>query len=131
MNFRGVIIEESLQDKSVLKDVVILGTKIEPATDDHNTPWLNQWTLQTIEFPEHRAEQIAEKLSSAIDSLHPGSWYADFKNDMSHYIVFKNRVFKIDLQNPTYRSAMEHGTTIGIPPHQPDFAPEIEQWKRD
>jgi len=131
MNFQGVIIEESLQDKSVLQDVTILSTKVEAVTDDHRTPWIKQWTLHTIEFPEHHADEIADKLSSAIDSYYPGSWYADFKNDNLHYIVFKERVFKVNLQNPIYRDAMEYGISIGIPSHQLDFPPEIEEWKRN
>ncbi|MCB9816621.1 hypothetical protein H6786_04470 [Candidatus Nomurabacteria bacterium] len=42
MNFTGVIIEESLKDASVLDEVVIVGTEVEPVTESHQTPWIKQ-----------------------------------------------------------------------------------------
>ena len=33
MNYKGVIIEESLENKDVLKDVTILSTKVEEVTE--------------------------------------------------------------------------------------------------
>ena len=87
MNYKGVIIEESLEDKNVLKEVKILSTKVEQVTEKHKTPWLKQWTLYTIEVPENRAAEIAEKISKVIVLEHKNSWYADFKNDNFHYIL--------------------------------------------
>lgn len=52
MNYQGVIIEESLEDKGILKDVRILSTEVELVTEEHETPRLKQWTLHTIEVPE-------------------------------------------------------------------------------
>lgn len=43
MNYKGVIIKESLENNDVLKTVKILVTKIEPITEKHKTPWLKQW----------------------------------------------------------------------------------------
>lgn len=43
MNYKGVIIEESLTDNSVLGDVNIVSTKVEPVTEHHKTPHLKQW----------------------------------------------------------------------------------------
>jgi hypothetical protein len=40
MNYEGVIIEESLKDKSILKDIKVVSTKVEPITKEHKTPWL-------------------------------------------------------------------------------------------
>ena len=64
MNYKGVIIEESLGSKNVLKDIVILSTKVEQVTEKHKTPWLKQWTLHTVEILEEIADQIAEKLAN-------------------------------------------------------------------
>jgi hypothetical protein len=41
----GDIIEESLADRSVLSEVTILETRVEPATEYHRTPWLERWTI--------------------------------------------------------------------------------------
>lgn len=130
MNYKGVIIEESLENKDVLREVKILATKVEPVIEKHKTPWLKQWTLHTVEVAEDKAEEITEKISKSLDSQHGGSWYADFKNDKFHYVIFRNKVFKIDLSNPKYRDAMEYGVKLGIPWYQLDFSPEIEEWKR-
>lgn len=93
-NYKGVIIEESLEDKSVLQDLKILETKVKEATERHKTPWVKQWTLHTIEISEDGAVEVAEKLSQALDPQH--AWYADFKNDSTHFIIFRKKVFKID-----------------------------------
>src|SRR3989344_878928 len=114
MVYNGVIIEESLEDKSVLQDLKILETKIEPVTENHKTPWVAQWTLHTVEVPEERAGEIAEKLSQALDSEH--AWYADFKNDRS--------------SKEQYDEATKYGLTLGIPDYQLDFSPHIQQWPR-
>ncbi|MCL5409657.1 MAG: hypothetical protein M1607_02235 [Patescibacteria group bacterium] len=129
-NYKGVIIKESLQDTSLLKEVKILDTKIEPITPEHKTPWLKQWTLHTVEIPEEKAEEIAEKLSRSFDKAHP-VWYADYKNNNYHFIIYAGKVFKIDLNNPVlYKDAKEYGISIGIPEYQVDFAPEDKVWER-
>jgi hypothetical protein len=52
MDYKGVIIEESLKDKSILKDVGILSTRVEEVTEEHETPWIDKWTLHTVEVAE-------------------------------------------------------------------------------
>ena len=131
MNYKGVIIEESLENKDVLQDVVILKTKIEPITEKHATPFLKQWTLHTVEISEEKADDVAKKLSGSLETKHM-SWYADFNNDKCHYIVYSGgKVFKVDLKNPIlYKDAKEYGISIGIPEYQVDFAPEDKVWER-
>lgn len=128
-NYKGVIIEESLEGKNVIQDLKVLETKVEEATPKHKTPWVTQWTLHTVEVSEDRAEEIAEKLSRALDSQHV--WYADFKNDTTHFIIFRNKVFKIDRSSKEqYQEATDYGLTLGIPDYQLDFSPHIKQWER-
>ena len=118
MNYKGVIIEESLENKDVLKDVTILSTKVEQVTEEHHTPHLKQWTLHTVEVSEDRGEEVAEKLSKVLETNH-GHWYADFRNDKFHYIIFRNRVFYVDRKNKEqYDEAERYGASLGIPEHQ-------------
>lgn len=129
MNYEGVIIEESLGNKDILKKVKILKTKVEQVVEKHKTPWLKQWTLDTIEIPEDDAELIADEISQALESEH--HWYADFKNKTIHFIIFRNKVFKIDRTSKAqYDKAKEYGISLGIPPYQVDFHPEVKEWKR-
>lgn len=97
----------------------IISTKIEPVTEEHGTPGLTQWTLHTVEIPEDEAQKIAEEISKSFDHNHNGSWYADFKNDTHHYIIFRDKVFYIDQKNKEqYDEAECYGLSIGIPAHQ-------------
>lgn len=122
MPYRGVIIEESLEDTSVLRDVQILSTQVEQVTAKHATPWLKQWTLHTVEVLENQADAIAKKLSAALETAHP--WYADFKNDTTHFVIFRGKVFKIDrTSKEQYAAATRYGVSLGIPEYQVDFEP--------
>jgi len=127
--FVGVIIEESLEKKSVLKKVKIIKTKIKKVTEKHKTPWIKQWTLHTVEIPENRSESIAKDLSKSLDSQH--EWYADFKNKTHHYIIFRNKIFFIDRRSKEqYDQAKNYGISLGIPEYQVDFHPDIKEWKQ-
>ena len=130
-NYKGVIIEESLAKKDVLKKVKIVSTKVEKITDEHQTPWLSQWTLHTVEIPESKAQTIAEEISKSLDYSHNSSWYADYKNDTHHYIIFRDKIFYIDRKSKEqYDEAKRYGISLGIPEYQVDFAPDDEIWER-
>ena len=127
--FIGVIIEESLENKSVLRKVRIIKTEVEEVTEEHKTPWIKQWTLHTVEIPKEKADSIAKEVSKSLDSKH--HWYADFKYDKYHYIIFRNKIFKIDRTNrEQYDEAKRYGIFLGIPEYQVDFHPDIKEWER-
>ncbi len=129
MRYKGVIIEESLENKDILKDVKISETKVEEVTEEYKTPWIKQWTLHTVEIPENQVKDVAEKISKALDSEH--NWYADFKNDTHHYIIFRDKVFYIDQKSKEqYDEAKRYGISLGIPEYQVDFAPDDKIWER-
>lgn len=121
-NYKGDIIEESLSDKSVLKDVNIISTRVEKVTDEHQTPWLSQWTLDTIEVNDSEAANLAEKLSKTLDPEH--GWYIDYRNDKYHFVIFKNKVFKIDRSKKSdYDEMVKYGLSVGTPDYQlPNFS---------
>lgn len=121
MSYIGVIIEESLAQRGVLKELKVLETEIEPVTERMKTPQLKQWTLHTVEIPETKVTTISERLSKDLEQ----KWYADYKNGKYHYIIYKSKVFKVDLKNPVlYKEAKRYGISLGIPEHQVDFKPE-------
>ncbi|MFA5029158.1 MAG: hypothetical protein WC518_00195 [Patescibacteria group bacterium] len=127
--YKGVIIEESLEDKTVLGSVSILDTKIEEVTKKHRTPWVTKWTLHTVEIPEDRVEIITGQISESLDKNH--AWYADFKNREHHYIVFRGKVFFVDrYSKEQYDEAKKYGISLGIPEYQVDFHPEVKEWER-
>lgn len=120
----GIIIEESLENTSVLKRVKILSTQVEPITDDHQTPWLTQWTIHTVEVAEDDVKEIAEEIRQSLDRAHSGSWYADFKNTTHHIVIFPEKVFIIDRTvQAEYDEVRQYGISLGIPAPQMDFQP--------
>ncbi len=120
MDYQGIIIKESLADESVLADLNITETLVEPVTERHQTPWLKAWTKLKVRIPEEWAEFYAQSLSEALDAEHP--WYADFKNDDIHYIIFYGRIFMIDRREPEdYQPVKDYGRELGIPDYQLDF----------
>lgn len=130
-DYNGVIIEESLADTAVLEKLRILSTKVEPVTKGHKTPWLSQWTLHTVEVPDERAGEIAMDISLALDPEHGGSWYADFKNEQDHFLIFRRRIFVIERACPAqYEEAKQYGHSLGIPEYQLDFDPQADEWER-
>ena len=129
MDYRGVVIEESLADKTILSRLKIVSTEVEPVTPEYETPWLTQWTLDTIDVPEENADATAHELSDSLDKAH--DWYADYKNESYHYIIYREKVFKVDLRNPIlYKDARAYGISLGIPEYQVDFAPNDKVWER-
>lgn len=128
-NYIGVIIEESLKDSTVMKDINIINTDIEQVTEKHKTPWVKTWTKHNVEILEKQADDIANKLKDALDSEH--DWYADFKNNNFHYIIFKDKIFKVNRsKKDEYDEATKHGISLGIPDYQVDFSPDVKQWER-
>ncbi len=123
-DYKGVIIEESLEDKGILKDVRIVETKVSQVTERHKTPWLAQWTLHTVMIPFDKSDWVANEISRVLDRNHGGSWYADFRNDKFHFIVFRDKIFKVDTGSPQqYEEVRKYGRNLGIPEYQLDFTP--------
>jgi hypothetical protein len=119
MNYKGTIIEESLENTDVLKSLKITGTRVEGVTEKSQTPWLTKWTLHKVEILELEAETIAQIISQSIDTKHIGSWYADFQNDMKHYVIFRNKVFFLDKKNQEqYEEMRKYGLKVGVPEYQ-------------
>lgn len=125
-----VIIEESLTDKSVLDDVAIISTKVEPVAEHHKTPWVKQWTLHTVEIADDKAAEVAVKISKTLDKDH--DWYADFKTETEHYVIYTGKVFHITdrTDKKQYDEATAYGISIGIPDYQVDFSPHLKVWGR-
>jgi len=126
MDYEGTLIEESLSDKSVLQSVFVTSTRVEPVTPEHHTPWLKQWTLHSILIPAEDAAIVALQLGT---SLNRRGWYVDFKNETTHFVIFPNKIFKIDRNKPEHYAAVTaYGISIGIPEYQLDFTPALKPW---
>ncbi|HJQ08273.1 MAG TPA: hypothetical protein VJ836_02190 [Candidatus Saccharimonadales bacterium] len=66
-------------------------------------------------MPDADAEQVAQNLSHALEKDHT-NWYIDFKNDATHYVIFPDKVFKVDRSQPEqYKPVVIYGVKRGIP----------------
>lgn len=92
MVFKGVLISESLCDKNVLDEVRILKTKIEKVTLGHRTPWLSQWTINTIEIEDEDIDKVCEKIKDSFDKEH--EWYVELKSNKYNIQIFSNEIIK-------------------------------------
>jgi hypothetical protein len=120
--FKGGIIRESLSNTEVLKKVNITKTDVWSVTKRHKTPWVKQWTFHFVEVGENIAEPIASEISKNMDSEHV--WYADFRNNKIHYVIYYNHIFKIDVnKKEDYQKAIDYGSKLGLPDYQLDFSP--------
>src|SRR5438045_737129 len=112
MDYQGEVIEESLKDPGIIKSLPVTTTRIEQVTERHRTPWLKQWTLHILSVPPAQAESLAEQLGHDIETSHQ-AWYIDSKNDTTHYIIFPDKVFKIDrAKTEQYEEAKAYGMTL-------------------
>ncbi len=62
MNYKGVIIEESLTDCKIIKELEVVQTEIEKVTERQGTPWLDKWTMKTVLIPESKIDEYTKRL---------------------------------------------------------------------
>lgn len=105
-NYIGTIVAESLIDKSVLD-----GLKITRSEVSHTLGW----HLFTVDV----SAQEIQKLSQNIES---NKWYMHFWKDRNVIAVFKDKTFEFNYDDKeSWKPAIEHGLSIGIPKEQLDF----------
>ncbi len=123
MDYKGVIIEESLTDIEIIKEFNVLQQEVEEVNKEANTPWLTKWTMDTVTIDEAKIDEYADRLSKLIDTKHCNDWYCDFRNDKYHYVVFANKVFKLNRnKKQDYIDMQEYAIKLGLPKHQlPNF----------
>lgn len=106
-SYRGTIVENSLNDKEILKNIKIQKTKND-----------EDWVLHDVSVNEKQIEKFGRYLNN-------GPWYMNFwkdnKEDM--IVVFKDKSFRIKYSDKrTWQEAIEYGKTLGIPEEQLDFS---------
>ncbi len=119
-NFKGVVIEESLENKEILNSLKIISTKVEKVTEAHKTPWLKQWTLHTVEIPSGSMDRISDELKNSLEKEH--NWFMHFWKEYLLIVIFKDKIFKLPKDDKkTWQPAIAHGISLGIPKYQLNF----------
>ena len=103
---KGTIVENSLEDKSILNEL-----QIEKTWQD------GDWILHEVLVDEKKVNEMGKYLAD-------GPWYIHFWEPGSDKIlvVFKNKMFEILNSNKsTWSDAIKYGESMGIPKEQLDF----------
>jgi len=112
MVWQGVIIEESLEDNSLLELVKIIGIKKEKMEGENKI-----MTFCRIEVDDTKKDEFVQK---AIKSIKQG-FYLHVVKEKVMYVIFKDRMFKFSKGYPELEIAREYGESIGIIPEQMPF----------
>ncbi|HEX5774691.1 MAG TPA: hypothetical protein VFY28_01875 [Candidatus Paceibacterota bacterium] len=103
---QGTIVENSLREPSVLKELSILKS------------WPDgTWNLHQVELDREQAIKLGSHLSD-------GPWYMHFWESGSDdvLIVFRGKTFDIKHSDKsTWSEAVSYGKSIGVPEEQLDF----------
>ena len=110
-NYKGSIVEESLEDNLILNDFKIIDFRI---TDDENPS--DRWHI-------YKVESDKDKLLKLSKYLKQEKWYAHFWDKNKNIIVvFKDKVFEFSYgDKDSWNKAVSHGISVGIPEEQLDF----------
>lgn len=103
---KGVVIENSLRDTSVLQEI-----KIVKNWED------GSWKLHEVDVSREQALEFQHILAD-------GPWYVHFWEQGSNdvLVVFKGKFFDISFSDKsTWAPALEYGASLGIPIEQLDF----------
>lgn len=107
--YKGIIIEESLDDNRILNKLILSGCRI---SNEENPS--QRWHLYTVKINVEQIQLIKQHIKQG--------WYMHCWNDTHMIVVFKDKQFEF---NHTISSqwipAVEYGISIGIPKEQLNF----------
>jgi hypothetical protein len=112
MVWKGVILEESLEDKSLLDFVKICRTEREHLEGENRF-----MTFHKFELADNNKDKFLEK---ALISIKKG-FYLHLCNKGIMYVIFRGHMFKFSKGYPELDCARKYGKSIGIPEEQMPF----------
>jgi len=100
--YSGCIIDESIKNKSILDEFKI----IDKSDDDG--------AIYIVEIDDSKINDIVPKVMHAM--VEEKVWYCDLKNYDYHYIIYNDKVFKVNRDyGEQYEEAKKYGLKRGIP----------------
>ncbi len=105
MVWKGVILEESLEDKFLLDLVKIVNTKKEKLEGEDRV-----MTFHSVEIKDDKKDEFIEK---AVESIKQ-SFYLHIVKQGVMYIVYRGKSFKVSKESEELKKARDYGKSIGI-----------------
>lgn len=107
--YKGIIVEESLEDNRILNNFKIIDFHISQEEDP-----ADRWHLYTVLASEEEIVRLSKNVKP--------KWYMHFWKDRDVVVVFKDKKFELDFDDKaTWKPVVEHGLSLGIPEEQLDF----------
>jgi hypothetical protein len=119
---RGRLLTESLRvgTELAVPDLRVIRVGRQDVSSSASATQPTVWTFIDFEAPDHRADQLATGLASAL--LPDDGWYANFEVGDEDVVVFANRVFRYTKGDQAAREeALAYGRAAGTPAHQLDW----------
>lgn len=108
--YKGIIIEESLEDNRMLNDLEIIDFEISKEENSSE-----RWHLYTVNVSKEDIENLSKNIKK-------GKWYMHFWKGREVIAIFKNKKFEFNFDDKsTWREVIEYGLSLGIPKEQLDF----------
>jgi hypothetical protein len=112
MVWRGVLLEESLENRELLRLAKTVGTEVDKLEEEDR--------IMTFHKVEVKDENKDKYLIMAMHSLKP-AFYTHLCSDGEMYVVFRGAIFNFRRNDPELNRAREYGKSIGIIPEQMPF----------
>ena len=107
--YRGVIIEESLNDNRIINELSVEKMII---TGQENP--LERWHMYEVSVS---LEEIRKLASHILDE-----WYMHFWKEKEVIALFKEKEFKFNYDDKnTWNEVLNYGKSLGLPDYQLDF----------
>ena len=113
--WKGVIIEESLEDKSLLSLVKIISSR---QTTLENESERGVLTFHSVELKDSNLDEFIETAQKSIKD----SFYIHICKDSEMIVIFRNKVFRFSSDNlEGLNEAREYGISVGVFKEQMPF----------
>lgn len=114
-SWKGAVIAEGLSDPTVINKLTVYGAKITedgvPIDYEGN---LGRWHIYQVRCSREEID--------ALQSYVLHGWYAHFWNDEKIIVVYADKQFELVKDDKdTWKEAIEHGKTQGIPDDELGF----------
>jgi len=112
MAWKGVILEESLEDKSILKLVKIIKTEVSKLGGEERV-----MTFRYFELDDKNKDRFVKKGIKVIKQ----AFYMHIAKEGVMYAIYKGHMFKFSKGFPELETARKYGLSIGIIKKQMPF----------
>jgi periplasmic divalent cation tolerance protein len=111
-DYHGIIIKQSLRDRSILDNVQILGKRIT-----------KHWTMLRVLVRDDQFENFLKLVQANLLTESKVPYYAHFYNNQNLIVVFPDRTFHLKPDLKTWGPAVRYGKSVGIAERELDFKP--------